>query len=70
MQRRCQKKGGNRTGEGATKTGLRSGATGANREMGNRSRAARQQEQGSAVKDGGSGRFSRLTGGPRPEKGG
>ena len=50
----------------AEETGSRSGAAGADRELGGRLRAARQQAQGQVVESG-SGHLSRWKGIPRPK---
>ena len=50
-------------------TGSRRGAAELDRDLGSRSRAARQQERGRSVEAGGSGRLSRWTGVPILEEG-
>ena len=68
--RRGQKKWDERTGEEAAETVSRRGAAVTDRDLGSRSRSARQRSQRRAVEAGGSGPLSRWTGGPRPEEGG
>ena len=68
--RQWQRKGDDRMGDKAAETGSWYGAVGADRDLGIRSRAARQQAQRQAVEAGGIGPFSRWTSGPRPEEGG
>ena len=57
-------------GDKAAETGSQSGAARADRDLGSRLRAARQQAQGWEVEASGSGRLSRWTDVPRPEEGG
>ena len=61
-------KGGRTDRERGDRSGTRRRAAGVEREIGSRSRATRQQTQGRAGEDDGSGRLSLWKGNPRPEK--
>ena len=61
--------GSEQTGYEAAEMGSWSGGAGADRDLGNMSRAARYQPQVHTVEAHRSGSLSRCTGGPRPEEG-